>query len=339
MDLDATGQTEKKMAPDDSDRYKISELVNSIKQNGWLAVDYIFVRKLDNEANRYVVLEGNRRVSAIRRIMRDSQAPDQLKNSLRSIEVMEVLDNGSAEELQKKITYLLGVRHHGSLRRWSAFAQARNIFNLYLERSGQTPENFQWNDSSGRKVADTLSIPVKEVEERLKVYRVMSQIGKSEQMISAEGAMEDRYYSICGEPLFRKGLKSYVKQDPGSFLLADDGVKKMLNLCHFDKPDRADAPIKDPTEWRALEKILGDEDAAKRTEMLRKVEEEKRQPSDVWADRTKELLRYTWDRWLVEANSVLQRVTLAELKNAEPARPVVQRLISLLTQLDTRDVH
>src|SRR5581483_5564920 len=68
VDLDISGQTEKKMAPNDGDRYKIAELVNSIKQNGWLPVDSIFVRKLDGEANRYVVLEGNKEVHPNKKI-------------------------------------------------------------------------------------------------------------------------------------------------------------------------------------------------------------------------------------------------------------------------------
>jgi hypothetical protein len=339
VDLDISGQTEKKMAPNDSDRYKIAELVSSIKQNGWLPVDSIFVRKLDGEANRYVVLEGNRRVSAIRKIMGDPTSPELIKQSLQSIEVMEVLDNGSNEDLQKKITYLLGVRHHGSLRRWTPFAQARNIFNLYVDRSQQSTENFEWRDDVGRKVADTLSIPVKEVKERLMVYRVMSQIGRSQPLEGAAAKMEDRYYSICREPLFRGGLATYIRQDPSTFLLNDEGVTKMVNLCHFDKLDREGAPIKDPTEWRALEKIVGDEDLTKRKDMLKQVEEDKSQPSDVWAVRSKELIKYTWELWLLEVKSVLQRVTVAELTNAEPSRPVVTQLSILLDQLDTRDVH
>ena len=245
MDLDISGQTEKKMAPNDGDRYKIAELVNSIKQNGWLPVDSIFVRKLDGEANRYVVLEGNRRVSAIRRVMGDLTSPQHIRDSLESIEVMEVLDNGSNEDLQKKITYLLGVRHHGSLRRWTPFAQARNIFNLYLERSQQSSENFEWYDNVGRQVADTLSVPVKEVKDRLMVYRVMGQIGRSQLLEGAAGKIEDRYYSICREPLFRKGLATYIRQDSSTFLLNDDGVNRMVNLCHFDKVDREGAPIKE----------------------------------------------------------------------------------------------
>src|SRR5437879_361379 len=110
LDQDNADITKSKMLPD---RYKIDELVSSIRQNGWLPVDAIFVRRLRGEDKRYVVLEGNRRVVAIREIMKDPQSDARLKASLASIEVMEVLDAGSPEDLQKTISYLLGVRHHG----------------------------------------------------------------------------------------------------------------------------------------------------------------------------------------------------------------------------------
>ena len=168
LEQDLNGITKGKLFPEKKDRYKIEELVNSIKQNGWLPVDYIFVRKLKGEVTRYVVLEGNRRVVAIREIMKDPNFDDELKKSLQSIDVMEVLDSGSAGDLQKQITYLLGVRHHGSLKKWTPFAQATNIFRRYLEVATQTAATFKWEKSYGQKVADTLSIPVDEVQDRLR---------------------------------------------------------------------------------------------------------------------------------------------------------------------------
>src|ERR1700722_11065459 len=46
LPFDLTGRTRKKMLPDKGDPYQIAQLVNSIKQNGWLPVDCIFVRKM-----------------------------------------------------------------------------------------------------------------------------------------------------------------------------------------------------------------------------------------------------------------------------------------------------
>jgi ParB/Sulfiredoxin domain len=344
LDQDLTGATLSKMRPEQKDRYKIAELVSSIKQNGWLPVDYIFVRRLRGEDNRYVVLEGNRRVAAIREIMKDSTSDTTLKKSLESIDVMEVLDSGSSEELQEQITYLLGVRHHGSLRRWTPFAQAHNIFERYLEVSHQIPESFEWNEQYAKEVADTLSIPNEEVRDRLRVYQVMVQVGNSADVKKSEksgGGMVDRYYSICAEPLLspRKKLGAYISQDPKTFLLNEEGVARMIKLCHFDEPDRKGAPLSNPPEWRYLDKILGDEDLEKRADMLRQVEEQRSHPSEVWAIRAKEMTKYTWERWLLELTSILNTVTLDDLKDTRGAIPTVEKLLGLVDQLDQRDIH
>jgi hypothetical protein len=335
---DTSGKTVSKMS---KERYKIAELANSIKQNHWQPVDSIFVRKLEGQKDRFVVLEGNRRVTAIREIMKDPKADSTLKESLKSIEVMEVIEGGSSEELQRKITYLLGVRHHGSLKKWTAFAQAHNIMERYLEISGQSQETFDWDSAHARKVADTFSIPVEEVEKRLKVYRVMNQVGNSPDVKNSPGGMKDRYYSVCAEPVLspRKKLREYIVQDPKTFRLTEESVTRMNNLCHFSVEDRKDAAIVNPQEWRYLEKILADEDQTKRLAMLAKVEQEKRIPSEAWAVRAKELAHYTWERWLLEVNSILKTVTLNELTNTKDAVPTVKQLLNLIADLDRRDIY
>ena len=338
LEQDTAGVTKGKM---ERERYQLDELERSIKQNGWLPVDAIFVRKLANENDWYVVLEGNRRVTAIRSIMSDPEVDATLKEDLSHIDVMEVLESGSHGELRRKISYLLGVRHHGSLKKWTPFAQAHNILERYLEASGQTLGHFEWSESYGQKVADTLSITLKDVQERLRVYRVMSQIGNSPAVRSSPGGMKDLYYSVCAEPLLspRRKLASYVEQDPGSFLLTDESVDRMTNLCHFDQASRGGAPISNPGEWRYLDKVLADEDSTKRVDNLHQVEDEKRKPSYVWADRAKELATLTWEKWLFEVNSILKTVTLLELSDTADAVPTVERLLAVIGDLEERDIH
>ena len=345
LEQDLAGITLSKLFPEKKDRYKIEELVNSIEHNGWLPVDYIFVRKLTGDDKRYVVLEGNRRVAAIREIMKDSGSAGPLKASLQSIEVMEVLDSGSAKDLERKITYLLGVRHHGSLKRWTPFAEAHNIFNRYLEVSRQTPGTFRWDDEEGQKIAATLSIQIKEVQDRLKVYRVMAQIGNSPDVKESLGGMKDRYYSVCAEPLLspRKQLGGYVNQDPDTFLLNDEGAARMKNLCQFSEPKRGGEtnppPIINPQEWRYLDRILADEDTTKRDRNLREVEERKRQPSEVWAERAMELYTLTWEKWLFQVNSILKTVSLGDNFSTDNAKQAAKRLVTLIQELDRRDLH
>ena len=52
-----TGRTRQRLSTS-TDKYKLEDLVRSIKQNAWLPVDYIFVRRLAGHSNFFLVLEG-----------------------------------------------------------------------------------------------------------------------------------------------------------------------------------------------------------------------------------------------------------------------------------------
>ena len=68
-------RTARRMFPGGKDdEFRIEELVNSILRNGWQSIDSIFVRRY-MDTDYYVVLEGNRRVTAIREILRRPDTP------------------------------------------------------------------------------------------------------------------------------------------------------------------------------------------------------------------------------------------------------------------------
>ena len=333
------GLTRQRLSPD-SDRYKLEELVRSIKQNGWLPVDFVFVRKLSGHKKKYLVLEGNRRIAAIYKIMAENEPEFRpLRESLSTVDVMEVCSPGTRAELQKHITYLLGVRHHGSLVKWTPFAQAHNIFFQFLEKAQQTMDTFKWHEPAAVKVADTLSIDVKEVKERLRIYRVMKQVGNLPEVKDSEGGMKDHYYSVCGEPLIspRKYLGAYLGQDPDTFLVTVEGLRRLENLCKFSVTNRDGAAIHNPSEWRYLDLILGLTPPDIRAENLRKVEQDGLHPSDVWADHIAEQSQLDWQKWLFQVNGTLKLITMDEDFSSPEAKSSGQQLAALLGDLDARD--
>ena len=334
-----TGQTRKRLATS-TDKYKLEDLVRSIKQNAWLPVDYIFVRRLTGSKNLFLVLEGNRRLTAIHQIMSEEEPQfAALRKSLSNLDVMEILSPGSDAELQKHITYLLGVRHHGSLIKWTPFAQAHNIFVQFLEEARQTKDAFKWHEPAAKKVADTLSIDIYEVRERLKIYRVMDQVGSLPEVVNSEGGMKDRYYSVCGEPLIspRKHLGEYLSQHPDTFLLNQEGLGRLNNLCKFSAVGRAGAAIDTPSEWRYLDKILHTTPLETRTENLRKVEVDGLPPSKVWHNHIAGETTLDWEKWLFKANSILKLLTLADDFLSPAAKSAGQQLALLLDELEARD--
>jgi hypothetical protein len=333
------------------DEFRIEEIKQSILSNGWNPVDSIFVRRFSEDDERYVVIEGNRRVTAIQQLLASPDTPSDVKKQLREIEVMEVLDRvgkgrnreRSLREIEKKISYLLGVRHHGSLKKWSPFAQASSIYEKYLRIANQGDGSFFWVEHSAIRIAETLTMQTKEVRERLQTFRCMKQIGGQHAVRESEatgGGIKDYHYSLVKEVLQAResALRKYISQDAETFLLDDTSLERLINLCHFDRKDREGSPINNPQQWRFLCKILMDEDEDARTRNLRRVEEGKEKPEDVWAEREAELQTPEWAGWLDGVSRLFQDLPFQKFDPSDSEQiAVLTRLVSIVNLLGERE--
>ena len=343
------------------DRFRISELCESIRRNGYVpeAGGYIFVRALSN-TNYFLVLEGNRRVVALRELLggkKDLQ--ESVRHSIEAFDVQEIVDDIPEDKLQEKISYLLGTCHHGSHKDWSPFARARGIYERYLNQSHQTNENFKYERYYGGQVAALLSIREQEVKERIMVYRAMQQLAEDERIsVKPQGGIIGSYYSVVEEavPKARKGIKKYIAKDPNTFRLEEEAVDRLINLCNFDgtpKRHRVDddgiklkdendkpvpPPIKNPSQWRHLNSILEDLDKDKRNSMLMQVEEEYQFPEDVYARRRAEITQMTWKRWLQQVKGILSDVRMEDDFDSVEAKEVIQELEVVVRRLNQDSV-
>jgi hypothetical protein len=312
------------------EEFRVEQLKHSIMKNGWQPVDMIFVSKLESGA--YVVLEGNRRVTALRELQ-EKMSPD-LKRSVDPLTVIEVVGTGDPAESRAQVSYLLGVRHHGSLKKWGAFARAHNIYERYLRIGGMGNDSFRWNEGYADRVADTLGITQDDVEVALRVYRVLRQLSKCPSI--GEKNIKGRYYSLIREALSRrsKGLREWIKQDGSNFQLSEEGIQRMDSVCHFST-ERENAPINNPQEWRALDKVLSDPDAAEKARMMKEIQDDKKRPSDVYATRVAALRQPRWDLWLKEVSELLKKVVVADLGTSD-ASSVCRDLAGVLDALQKK---
>jgi hypothetical protein len=352
LDSDVITQTQEKMLGTRSkgkpnDEFNIEEIKQSILTNGWNPVDSIFVRRFHEDEERFVVIEGNRRVTAIKQLLNSNETPADVRKQLSEIEVMEVLDKGakgrnkekSLREIEKKISYLLGVRHHGSLKKWSPFAQAASIYEKYLRIAEQDDQIFIWLDREATEIAKTLTMQTKEVKERLQTYRCMKQIGSHDTVIASEqngGGIRDHHYSVTKEVLQTREteLRQYISQDSESFLLDETSLDRLLNLCHFDRKNREGSPINNPQQWRFLAKILKDDDKDARTQNLHRVEVLKEKPEDVWSEREAELQTPEWAGWLEGVSRLFQDLPFQKFDPSDTEqREVMTRLVRIIETL------
>lgn len=114
-------------------KQKLADLKDSILKNGFLTVDRIVVKQLED--GNYLVIEGNRRVAAFKSIISDYKNGyldtdiGQLRQQAMAISA--VLVKGSPEEIQDYSNALMGIRHVSGAKKWHGWQSAKLVNNMY----------------------------------------------------------------------------------------------------------------------------------------------------------------------------------------------------------------
>src|SRR4051812_34026952 len=120
----------------------LEELARSFVDNGYFAHEPLLVEKLDDH---YVVLEGNRRLAALKILL---QAPEATANGL-TLAVDAPIPERAAElsavpclwATREEVRKYLGFRHIGGIKTWSAEAKARYLYDDVERTVAQEVEN------------------------------------------------------------------------------------------------------------------------------------------------------------------------------------------------------
>ena len=226
----------------------IKDLYESMRQIGFQGSDKIVVRKLAGISGKYLVIEGNRRVAAVRSVLRDYDGkrspldnPDNRKRvkshegSLREITVKCLNYDGlSEDQYSQKISVLLGLRHHGSLLEWEPLPRAFHIFTEYM-RESPVQETFVYVHNNAQDVADRLCVEIWVVKKALKTYQAYNQARKRFPDVKAdhysliEAGVQDRHLSV-----------GYFNIDTSTFLLDEMSLTKLNTVCQFSTRDSGD---------------------------------------------------------------------------------------------------
>ncbi len=131
-DEDFTSETVQKQLLKINTNYAIEELKSSIELNGYLPIDRVIVKRIKEvkpikEEDKYIVLEGNRRITAIKLLLKDHKEgklhlSKEVLDSLQEIPVLiyKGEDTDAAWLFQ-------GLRHISGIRNWSALNKAKLV--------------------------------------------------------------------------------------------------------------------------------------------------------------------------------------------------------------------
>ncbi len=231
---------------DESNHFEIPELMNAIKADGFIPVDKIFVKKYKD---KYLVIEGNRRVTAIMRLIRETENSKTTAGSLDKSLIEEikkpscVIINVDDEKAENTVRKILGLRHHGSILPWKPLPAAYNLYQEYMNLYGSSnkvdphnPENFNYEPTISKKVAAMYSVKLGQVRDQIKVFRVYLQLLDASH--NSPRVQSPDSFSMIQETLSKKSLTQFFGYDESKSTFSDEGVEKILDLYYGlrDKP-------------------------------------------------------------------------------------------------------
>jgi hypothetical protein len=196
-----------------SGRFDVAELRDTIKNLGFLPMDRIVVRRWlgqgDMEAPLYVVIEGNRRVTALKWLVelhetgRETFSEEQRQNFTR-LKVL-LLDHTRAPD---RIRWILpGLRHVSGIKEWGPYQKARAVFEL--RDAGTSPQ----------EAAQSLGLSTRAANQLWRSYLALNQMREDEEY--GEHAEPNRY-SYFEEVFKRPAVKDWLQWS--------DDERRFLNL-------------------------------------------------------------------------------------------------------------
>jgi len=188
-------------------KYSATEIVDSILEVGFIPVDLIVVEEMDG---KYIVVEGNRRVTALKTIHGNIQRRELHPNketieSITSFEALKINSETGNPELKKWI--LQGIRHVSGVRGWGPFQQAMLIHELYYNHG------LLFKD-----IAKTIGIHHNRVSTMLRAYLSILQMKKF-----------DDYKDKAHSDLFSHFEQAYTKKQLRDWLEWNEEKREYVN--------------------------------------------------------------------------------------------------------------
>lgn len=180
-------------------RFDVNELRDTIKTLGFLPMDRIVVRpwKISSNPSKYVVIEGNRRVTALRWLVQlhDNGKETFSEGRLANLQHLEclVLDDQLAPTSASLV--LPGLRHVSGIKEWGPYQKAKTVH--ALRKSGMSPQ----------EAAQSLGLSTRAANNAYRCFIALENMKANEEFGEAT---EPRMYSYFEEIFKRPDVKSWL---------------------------------------------------------------------------------------------------------------------------------
>nr|BDD46376.1 hypothetical protein 5 [Halieaceae bacterium] len=226
-----------------SSEHKVEQLVNSIKTQGFLSGTGAFVVERIPGTDKYLVLEGNRRTTAIKKLLEArGSLPLRVAKSLEVIPVNEFrYREGSSISRDDVVDVYLGTIHISGQLEWGALEKALYIYRSYLRDIESTSLNlkFQLIEESIERLATKFSTNKASIRKAIWVSRVY------EQLLREDYPVESKKFSLLELCVTDRRLRKDFFGMSGTCEFSDEGLERFNALVLADG-----APIYNPEQFK-----------------------------------------------------------------------------------------
>ena len=178
-------------------REGIKDLLDSFRANGFLEVDVIQLKDLGE--NNYLVLEGNRRVTALKALKEDNEnGLDIGKFNIDIFKKVPSVIHENEDESTHKI--IMGLKHISGNKKWPAINQAQLIYD-YLE-----PYRDEKYDEEETKLCESLGITKVKLRNSQRAYYLILQYKESDYGDQFNSDMYSTFAEITKRPAIKKWI-------------------------------------------------------------------------------------------------------------------------------------
>lgn len=244
------GVQEKALARIMDDRFEVTQLKDSIRMIGFLTVDRLVVTPLNE--GKYVVIEGNRRLGAIKSLLEDhrhgeADLSEDVKISLREIPVL-VIDEPDLAMRDHFARVLQGVRHVAGIRPWGPYQQAQVVALMLDDGKDQT------------EICEVLGLPKRRINILRRCFRALEQMRQDDDYgDKAKPVLFSAFDETFKLPTLRDDWLGW-NDDIGKFL--NEQQRKLLYSWMVGAEDeegmRYAPKINDPKEIRKIPQLMKD---------------------------------------------------------------------------------
>lgn len=233
-----------------SKREKIKDLLESFKSNGFLKVDVIQVRDLGN--NHYLVIEGNRRIAALKALQEDYKnglSIGKLDPQIFSSVPFEIHDNDDSQNH----LIIMGLKHISGNKKWAAINQAQLIYD-YLTEYWKDKEEYQKKEI---ELCSSLAISKQKLRTSQRAYHFILAYKNSDFGDQFRSDM----YSIFEEIVKRPVLKEWLNWDDDNYEALNktneerifSWISEIEDNCNENETDADEERIREPIITKAFE--------------------------------------------------------------------------------------